>query len=137
MSDREKVVITPELLETLKGLSQSMLDEFGRELPNPQPLFVEVTPGRRLTLQQKIQRLLRVELSRQMYDQGMESWEEANDLNIDDDVPVKFGKGYEIMEDEIPIMKADLDPVEAHKKIQKGEPVKAPVDPDGDIDPEE
>ena len=76
--------ISQELYDTLKVLSHSMLDERGREMPNPLPLNVDVTP-RPPTLQEQIQRLMRYELSKQARMQERETFDEADDFDVQDE----------------------------------------------------
>lgn len=60
--------------------------ENGRQVPDPRP--VEVPTGLRVgpTLQEEIKRYVRAELSRRAMDNGRESFEEANDFDVDDDL---------------------------------------------------
>lgn len=61
-----------------------MLNEYGFEVPDNTP--VEVPTRLRLpqTRASQIQAFIRAELSRQALDQGHESFDEANDLDVDD-----------------------------------------------------
>ncbi len=109
-------------VEKLKHLKHAMLDEKGRELLNPNPLYVEVGP-RRLTLQEQIRRVLHTEISRQAYDQGFESFEESEDFDIEDEFDLEPDSSYEeVIEEEF-----DLPEVEPE--------VTAPADPTPDPDP--
>lgn len=60
-------------------------DTKGREIPDPRPL--ELAPGsiRPESLQSMMQRLIREQLSRHAVEQGEESFEEANDFDIEDE----------------------------------------------------
>ncbi len=111
------------LVKELAKLTRALLDEKGRELPNPNPLYVEVTP-KRLNLQQQIKRLLNTELSRQAYDQGFESFEESNDFEVEDefDIP-ESNTQYEILEEET-VIEAPPAPVEevTPEEVEKPEP---------------
>lgn len=63
------------------------LDENGREIPDP--IAVEVPAGfkRPETLQEQIRRLVRSEqFNQSVSEQGMETFEEAEDFEIDDDM---------------------------------------------------
>ncbi|WMC01491.1 hypothetical protein [Microvirus D_HF4_329] len=63
------------------------LDEQGREIPDAQPVAVPAGFKRPETLQEQIQRLIRSDKLAQMAsDQGMETFEESEDFDIDDDM---------------------------------------------------
>lgn len=68
----------------------------GREVLNPLPMTVDVTP-RPPTLQEQIQRLLRVELAAQAKSQGYETFEESVDFDIEDDEEAILS-GFEVKE---------------------------------------
>lgn len=101
-AQKNKLKVTPDLFQELKELASSYIDENYHEVPNPQPeeLIVSKRPP---SLQEQIQRLIKVQLSQEMGQQGAETWEEANDFDIPEEVdPIS---GYEIndMIDEEPI----------------------------------
>lgn len=88
--------ITQELMQNLTTLRTAYLNEDGREVNNPAPIAY---PGRlddKPSLQDQIKRLLRIELSRQMAAQGHETFDEANDFDVDSD-PEPFSP-FEIKE---------------------------------------
>lgn len=60
-------------------------DQFGREIPDPTPVSVPANWQRPLSLHEEIKRFVRVEMSRQAADQGEETFEEADDFDVDDD----------------------------------------------------
>lgn len=62
------------------------LDERGREVPDPNP--VEIPAGFRVpeSLEARIARLIRRDISEQAEAQGMETFDEAEDFDIDDDM---------------------------------------------------
>lgn len=94
--------IKPELFEILKDLRSAMLDDEGREVLNPLPTVTN-TDIRPPSLQEQIQRLVRTELSRQVQQQGAETFEEANDFDVpDDDIPADTSP-YTLLEEEEPI----------------------------------
>lgn len=100
------VKMTKELYDELKGLSLSLLDEDGHEVPSPKTMFL---PGATepLSIKEQIQRLMRAELSRQMAAQGQETFEEANDFDVPDEDPEPMSN-YLLTEDEIPVMKEEV-----------------------------
>jgi len=76
--------ISKELYDHFDQLGHSLLNEKGQEVTDPRPMFV---PGhvKPLTITEQIQRLMRVELSRQAAEQGEETFQDADDLEPDDE----------------------------------------------------
>lgn len=62
-----------------------MLDERGREIPDPTPIALPLGMGIPETLAQQIQRMVKSELSRQAEAQGHDSFEDADDFDVGDD----------------------------------------------------
>lgn len=60
-------------------------NERGQEIPDPRPVSVPAGFQRPLSLQEEIKRFVRSELSRQAEDAGQESFEEADDFEVDED----------------------------------------------------
>lgn len=60
-------------------------DEFGREIPDPTPVAVPAGWSRPVPLQQQIQAMIRTELSRKAVEDGQESFEEADDFDVDEE----------------------------------------------------
>lgn len=61
------------------------LDKKGREVPDPRPVEWPANLKRPLTLQEEIQRFVRVEMSQRAAEHGMESFEEADDFDVGDE----------------------------------------------------
>lgn len=61
-------------------------DQYGREIPDPRPVELPTGLKVRPSLQEEIRRYIRAEMSNHARDQGWESFEEANDFDIDDDI---------------------------------------------------
>lgn len=61
------------------------LDENGWEIPDPNPVAIPAGFKRPETLAEQVQRLVRTSISRQAEAEGYETWEEANDFDVDDD----------------------------------------------------
>lgn len=72
-------------------------DGNGRQIPDPRPVEVPVGFQRPPTLQEEIRRFIRVEMSQRAQSQELESFEEADDFEIDDEVE-EFTSAYEVME---------------------------------------
>lgn len=60
-------------------------DAKGREIPNPIPAEIPLNFRRPPTLQEQIKMYVRRELSMQAADDGHETFEEADDFEVDDD----------------------------------------------------
>lgn len=63
----------------------SRLDEHGREIPDPTPVTIPSGFRRPPTLQEQVQRLVRGELSRRAAEQGFETFEDADDFDVEGD----------------------------------------------------
>lgn len=82
-------------------------DELGREIPDPRPLAVAPGTCQPESIQSMLERLVRNHLSRQAVDEGNESFDEANDFEVDDedfdDPLTKYEEmGLEVVESEDP-----------------------------------
>lgn len=84
----QELKIRKELADEIEEITSALLDERGHEINNPKPFFVDVTP-RPLSLKEQIHRLVRNELSVAAADRGFETFEEANDFEVDDDFEVE------------------------------------------------
>lgn len=71
--------------------------EKGEEICHGIPIEIPLDFKRPLTLQEEIRRMIAVEASRAAEDAGLESFEEADDFNVEDeDEP--FSSPYEVLE---------------------------------------
>lgn len=68
-----------------KRRDYALLDDDGREVPDPTPLSLPAGFKRPETLAEQVQRLVRGALSRQAAEQGFETWEESEDFDVGDD----------------------------------------------------
>lgn len=80
-------------------LKTSMLDEHGREINNPKPLVI--VPDSRPTLQDRIKRCIREELSAVAKDNRFETFEEANDFDIENEFEQEMVQTSYQMQDEL------------------------------------
>lgn len=71
-------------------------DELGRELPDQRPVEWPANIKRPLSLQEEIQRFVRVEMAQRAADYGFETFEEADDFNVEDEED--FVSPYEMTE---------------------------------------
>lgn len=95
-------------------------DQYGRELPDPTPVEVPLAFSRPPTIQEMIKQYIRRELSNQAQDQGAETFEEADDFDVDEDSdPLSL---YEIQE-----MLPDPPKKEAPQEKPPAEPAVAPA----------
>lgn len=95
--------VTKELYDKLILLRSAELDPKGHELLNPKPMFLECGLEAPLTLQQRIQRILKRELSAQAEMQGRETFEESNDFDVSDDFDSpEIQSKYDLVEEEFP-----------------------------------
>lgn len=95
-----KMKIDAKLLEHLKTLTVAELAEDGSELNNPTPDELLVNPSP-LTLEQKMKRIIQVEMSKQAEEQGFETFEEADDFDVEDPWEVRqFVNQYDL--DDVP-----------------------------------
>lgn len=85
--------IDQELRDKLVGIAESMQDEDGLELCDPQSKFVPIGPSR-LSLADQIKRVLRKEVMRYAEHASMESPEDAEDFDIEDEDPLPLS-GFE------------------------------------------
>lgn len=96
--------------------SRPRLDSHGHEVPDPTPVAVPSGFRRPETLAETVARLVRREVSDAAEAQGFESFEEADDFEVDDD-PQDPGTPYETFFDPIlgqEVTPADFKSREAH-----------------------
>lgn len=72
-------------------------DELGRQVPDPRPVEVPVGLKRPLTLQEEIKRFVRSELSTRAAAEGVETFEEADDFELDEDPDLVHPTEYEMV----------------------------------------
>jgi len=98
----DNALITKELEEKINTLTESYLDDNGKEVNSPVPFSINVTP-KKMSIRDEIQKVMRTELSHQAMLQGMESFDDANDFDIDDEFDLdERNSDYELLEDEYP-----------------------------------
>lgn len=112
--------INKETFEKLKILGHALIDDKGREMLSNVPVVLDAGLKPPLTLQEQIRRILRQEVSRQADEQGMETFEESQDFDIDDgfDTP-EVQSRYEVAVDEIPIERGKDDADNDSKVVAK------------------
>lgn len=71
--------------EVKTGLFRKFLNKKGREVLSDKPMALPLGFKRPETLDEQIQRMVRTRVSAMAADQGFDTWEDANDFDIDDD----------------------------------------------------
>lgn len=84
------------------------LDGEGREIPDPNPMEIPAGMKRPETLAEQVQRLVRTSISNHAAMNGMESFEEAEDFDIEEDFDPSTP--YEVEFD--PVLGRDLTPAD-------------------------
>lgn len=74
----------------------SLLNERGHEVPDDTPVAMPVGFRKPESLQDQIRRLVRNELSARAMDQGLETFEEADDFDVEDDNHGEFTSKHEL-----------------------------------------
>lgn len=96
----KNIFITPKLAEDLTKLDQAYLTTDGKEVLNPQPMEISAGLRKPENLQATIQKLVRTALSRQVAEQGMETFDEADDFEVKDGFDIHFDSSYQEMDEE-------------------------------------
>lgn len=98
-----KVKITEETYNKLKVLGHCLHSEEGWELYDPDPLAIPAGLKRPLSLREQIQRVLRTEVSAQAVMQGLESFEESEDFDVEDEFDSAEIRSVYEMKEEFPL----------------------------------
>nr|QJB20079.1 MAG: hypothetical protein [Microvirus sp.] len=77
MARKKKKIVLPDPMPRL--------DNYGSEVPDPQPIAVNVKVKRLMNDSDRMRTIIRQELSRAAQEEGAESFEEADDFNVDDE----------------------------------------------------
>lgn len=105
-------------------------DDRGREIPDKSVVEVPLKFSRPLSIQEEIKRFVRTEMSRQAQEGGMETFEEAEDFDVDEDED--FRSPYELtMMQEERIVPPDASNLERQKGGKHGEASNANVSGNG------
>lgn len=90
------------------------LDAKGREVPDPKPLALPLGFKRPETLQEQVQRLIRTSMSAYAQAHDQESFEDADDFDIEDD-PLDPSTPYEMEFD--PVLGREVSPAEFAQNV--------------------
>lgn len=107
-------------------------NEKGQELPDPAPLAIPLGAKKPETLVEMMRRLIRQDLSRHAQEEGNETFEEANDFDIEEDDAELHTTEYEEMREEIPVAQAESK--ESHS--ERGSEAETSEGEDGEEDAE-
>lgn len=77
-------------------------DEYGREVPDPRPLEWPAGLNRPESIQSMIARMVMTEMSKHRFEPEAETFEEANDFEMDDEDPADAVTRYQDMTEELP-----------------------------------
>jgi hypothetical protein len=106
VSHNKPFYLPVELVDKLHSLTRPYLDSSGREVLNPVPMEIPLGFRRPLSLQDQIKRILRQEVSLHAMSQGMETFDESDDFEVDDSgFDLEPSSKYELMEDEVPTIR--------------------------------
>lgn len=99
------------------------LDKNGKELPDSKPMVVPIDLRKPETIQQQVARLVTLKMIQTQSNVGKESFDDANDFNIDDD-PVEPNTPWEDMGSEKSIAEEQelLDGIRTIKDTSKPKP---------------
>lgn len=122
--------------EDLRHEVKATLDDLGREIPDPKPMAVKVM--RHESDRDRIRRMIREEMSIAAEAGGMESFEEADDFDIEDpwDTYHTSESKYELVDEEYPIELGAPDPDPQVADDAPGDSDDPPADPPEQPDPE-
>lgn len=90
--------ISKDNFEKIKKINTSILDKQGREICNPVPAIFSSDLQRPPSLMDQIKRCLKTELDINAQNEGIESFEEADDFDVPDDWDVDAVSQYELTE---------------------------------------
>lgn len=102
----------------------AQFDNLGRQIPDPRPVEVPLGYTRPPSLQEEIKRFVRNELSLRAREQGVETFEEADDFDIPEEED-EFVSEYEVQEMAVEAIDVDADPPPAPKGAGSKEPAPA------------
>ncbi len=102
-------------------------EKYRYEYPDPTPLHIPLGARNPPTLQEQVRSMVQVEMSGVMQDSGLESWEEADDFDIeeDEDAEEYISKYY---------MDEDPMPLETFAEEAKPKPKKVELDDDQQVE---
>lgn len=96
------------VVDEFTGEVIQIMDDHGHEIPDPRPMTVPAGFKRPETLAEQIKRLVRNQISREAADREMETFEEADDFDVDDEFDPSTP--YEVFFD--PVLEREVSPEE-------------------------
>jgi len=110
--------------------SETLLDAYGRERPSPIPMAPPIGYKKQPSMIDNIRDMVRREMSQQAAAAGMETFEEADDFEIDDDYDPKSPHEMSIEQE---LAGAPQAPQQAPSSPPPTSPTTPPVEPSGDL----
>lgn len=104
------------------GLRPVLLDDYGRETLDPTPIAPPIGYKKEPSMVEIVRQQIRTEMSRQAVEEGKESFEEADDFDVDDDFDPS--SPYEEMFDPAPpaprfrTAQEEVDPARPHSQTR-------------------
>lgn len=126
------IKVDKETYKRLCTLINADLNDEGKELLNPEPVVLNTGINKPLTLQEQIKRIIKTQVATDAHLQGAESFEEADDFDVDDGFETEVNSSkYELVEEEfIPDQSAhhaDAEPQD-EPEVQEPPPEPPPED---------
>lgn len=91
-----------ESVTELADIIKTTLNKFGKEVNDPRPIFIE-GPAEHLSINERIDRVLANKVSIQAHERGFETYEEANDFDVEDPFELKDPQTqYTVLDEDLP-----------------------------------
>lgn len=97
-------MVSRDVIDDITKLNHALIDEEGKEINNPKPLFLDVSRQKKSeSIREEMRRILRQELSYEAFRQGEETFDDANDFDVKSDFETdrEFSE-YSLAEEEEP-----------------------------------
>jgi len=120
--------ITKDIFKHVTKLKTAYLNKDGKEVGNPKPMVLPVGMQRPASLQEQIERVVRQKMSQKQIDEGIETFEEANDFDVTDEFELaELKSNYDLLEDEYPVYEPE-NPPPSSEPATEPEPTPQPAD---------
>lgn len=107
-------------------MERGKFDKQGRELPDDTPVAIPLGAKRPESLTEMMRRMIREDMSRAALDSGAESFDEANDFDVEEPDAELFATEYEVMD-----VDGEVLPVAQTKQKERDTPA-GEEDPEGE-----
>lgn len=102
-------------------LKYGYINEKGEEVPDPNPVEINLTPDQPPTPEMMVQDAIRTVLSQKAASKGQETFEEANDFDVKDPFEIDIPSKFQLLTDEEPIEKTPYDELRRGLENEPGE----------------